>query len=193
MESSPHIRAVSNNPEPEDSGSSSPPPDVSALLTALREAAAHESDKEERLENKTRAAVTIAGAYFAIVQTATFSSSGALGKLEGSSRTWTISLAIAAIVALAIAIFAAVKQQWPRKHRSLPSRKIGEEVLDVYDEKLDEREVLRTLVGRYARVTKTRKIANDQRVKQYNETGIFCLLAIVATSAELIVALLTRL
>ncbi len=159
----------------------------------MREAADHESAKEERLESKTRATVTVAGAYFAIVQTATFSASGTLGKLEGAALAWTVGLALLAIVTLAIAIFAAVKQQWPRKHRSLPSRKIGQEILDLVDGKLEQREALRTLIGRYARVTKIRQEANDQRVKQYYEAGVFSLLAVIATTAELIVSLVTRL
>jgi hypothetical protein len=196
MESSPrHIRPVSGTgDQPGDAGGpTSPSPDPAHLLSAMREAAEHESAKEERLEGKTRATVAVAGAYFAIVQTATFSASGTLGRLEGAALNWTVGLAIAAIVTLGIAIFAAVKQQWPREHRSLPSPKIGQEILDLVDGKLDEREALRTLIGRYARVTKTRQKANDQRVKQYAEAGVFSLLAVIATTTELIVSLVTRL
>lgn len=159
----------------------------------MREAADHESAKEERLENKTRATVSVAGVYFAIVQTAVFSASDTLGKLEGSALAWTVGIALCAIVTLGIAIFAAVKQQWPREHRSLPSAKIGQEALELWDGKLDQREALRTMLGRYARITKIRKEVNDQRVKQYYEAGVFSLLAVIATTAELIVSLLTRL
>jgi hypothetical protein len=187
-----HIRAVSGTSAP---GSPAGPgsPDTEPLLEALREAAQYESEKEERLENKTRATVTIAGAYFAIVQTAVFSSSGTLGKLHGLGLKVTVGIAVAAVVSLGIAIVAAVKQQWPRKHRSLPSRKIGQEILDLADGKLTEREALRTMAGRYVRIARVRKAANDQRVRQYNEAGVFSLLAVVLTTAELIVALLVRL
>jgi hypothetical protein len=187
-----HIRAVPGSDAPSSpEGPRSPNPEP--LLEALREAAAYESEKEERLENKTRAVVTIAGAYFAIVQTAVFSSSGTLGELKGAGLAWTVGIAIGAVISLGIAIVAAVKQQWTRKHRSLPAPKMGQEILDLMDGKLSEREVLRTMSGRYSRITKIRRAANDQRVKQFNEAGAFSLLAVILTTAELIVALLIRL
>jgi len=136
--------------------------------------------------------VTVAGAYFAIVQTATFAASGTLGKLDGAARTVTVALALAAITTLGIAIVAAVKQHWPRKHWSLSSSQIGDDMLDLLDGKVDQREALRKLGGQYARVTSSRQAANKQRVSQYYEAAVFSLLAVIATTAELIVALVSR-
>lgn len=166
--------------------------DPAAFLSALREAAEHESRKEEILEGKTRGVVTVAGAYFAIVQTATFSASGTLGALNGAARDWTVALALIAIATLAVAIVAAVKQHWPRKHWSLSSTQIGDDMMDLLDGKVDQREALRKLGGQYAKVTNSRLEANKQRVGQYYEAAVFSLLAVIATTAELIVALVTR-
>src|SRR5262245_5698583 len=123
-----HIQAV--GPEVQSAGADGPPsvsPDPSPFLSALREASEHESHKEELVGGKTRGIVTVAAAYFAVVQTAAFSASGTLGKLEDWGRAWTIWLAVGAIVFLGLAIGFAVAQQWPRKHKALSSKKIGQD------------------------------------------------------------------
>jgi hypothetical protein len=188
-----HIRAVSGSgDQPGEAGTQPPSTDPAVFVAALRDASEHESRKEELLEAKTRGVVTVAGAYFAIVQTATFTASGTLGKLEASARTWVVGLALVAIATLALAIVAAVKQHWPRKHWSLSSSQIGDDMVDLLDGKLDQREALRKLGGQYAKVTSSRQKANEGRVSQYYEAGVFSLLAVIATTAELIVALVTR-
>jgi hypothetical protein len=189
MESSRKIHAV---PGAGGQGSSEDTPDPTPFLSALREAAEHESDKEERLDGKSRGIVTVTGAYFAIVQTVAFSSAAVAGKLEGDGRTWTIALAITAIGALCFAVAGAVKQQWPRKHQSLPSDKIGQDLFDLLHGAKDNREAVEELARRYAGVTQSRINANKERLRQYYVTSVFCILALIATTAELVVSLLTR-
>jgi hypothetical protein len=193
MESSPrHIREV-----PGSGGQDTPPPaspDPAPFLSALREASEHESHKEELLGGKTRGIVTVAGAYFAVVQTVAFGA-GALGKLEGGGREWTIRLAIGAVVFLGCAIAAAIRQQWPKEQGSLPTTEIGEILVKLLyggggEEK--EREALRELAEHYGGVASTRYKANEARVRQYYAAAVLSLLAIVATTAELIVSLLSR-
>ena len=191
-----HIRAVSGEEQPGGTGGpTSPSFDPAPFLSALREASEHESHKEEVLESKTRGIVTVAGAYFAIVQTVTFSATETLGALEGNGRSWVIRLAIAAVVLLAFAIAAAIRQHWPKEHGSLPTKEIGQELLNLlYGARTPEtqREALKELAQHYGGVTKTRREANEDRVRQYYATGVLSLLAIVATSAELIVSLVSR-
>jgi len=198
MESSPrHIRPVSGaGDQPGDTGGpSSPSPDPTPFLSALREASEHESHKEQLLEGKTRGIVTVAGAYFAIVQTVTFSGANTLGKLEGGGREWTIRLAIAAVGLLAFAIAAAIRQHWPRKHGSLPTKEIGQDLLNLMygpGSEENEREALKKLAEHYGGVTKSRHEANKARVRQYYVAAVLSLLAIAVTTAELIVSLVTR-
>jgi hypothetical protein len=189
-----HIRPVGPGQSQEDDAGGPPSPSVdpSPFLAALREAAEHENRKEELFEGKTRGIVTVAGAYFAIVQTAAFSASGTLGPLEGGGRDWTVGLAIGAIVMLAIAIASAVKQQWPREHKSLPSKKIGQDLADLLNGKQSQRDAVYQLAKRYAGVTKSRLDANNQRVEQYYAAAGFSILAVLVTTAELAVSLLTR-
>jgi hypothetical protein len=199
MESSPsHIRPVSGvgDQQPGDTGGpSSPSPDPTPFLAALREASEHESQKEDLLGGKTRGIVTVAGAYFAVVQTVAFSGATTLGKLEGGARTATIWFAISAVVFLALAIAAAIRQQWPKKQGSLPTDEIGEvltKLLYASDGRRGEREALKELAEHYAGVAETRYEANKARVRQYYVAAILSLLAIAATTAELIVSLLSR-
>lgn len=198
MESSPsHIRAVAGSgDQPGGAGGPTPPsPDPAPFLSALREASEHEIHKEELLEGKTRGILTVAGAYFAIVQTVTFSGANTLGKLDGGGRYWTIRLAIGAVVLLALAIAAAIRQQWPKEHGSLPSKEIGQDLLKLlYGARSQEsdREALKELAQHYGGVTKSRHKANEDRVRQYYWAAVLSLLAIAATTAELIVSLITR-
>lgn len=193
MESSPsHIKPA---PEPGDKTGASPPPptDPAPFLAALRDAAEHESHKEDLVGGKTRGIATVAGAFFAVVQTATFSASGTLGPLEGDGRAWTIGLAIMAIVLLGLAIGFAVAQQWPREHKALPSKKIGQDLTDLLNGKKNQRDAVYQLARRYAEVTKTRVKANNQRVGLYYATAVFSVAAVVVTTAELAVSLISRL
>src|SRR5262249_53240563 len=134
-------------------------------------------------------------AYFAIVQTVTFSGANSLGHLEGNARAWTIRLAIGAVGLLALAIAAAILQHWPKKHGSLPSKEIGQDLLNLlYGARSNEaeREALKQLAQHYGGVTKSRHKANENRVNQYYCAAILSLLAITVTTAELIVSLVTR-
>jgi hypothetical protein len=144
---------------------------------------------------KTRGIVTVAGAYFAIVQTVTFAGADTLGKLEGDGRDWTIRLAIAAVVLLALAIAAAIRQQWPKDHGSLPTDEIGEDLFELLHgdgSAESEKKALQELAQHYGGVADTRHEANKDRVRQYYAAAVLSLLAIAATTAELIVSLLSR-
>jgi hypothetical protein len=191
MESSSHIQPV---PEPDDKGGPSLPPSVDPMpfLAALREAADHESHKEDLVGGKTRGIATVAGAYFAVVQTAALSASGTLGELDGSGRTWTIGLAVTAIVFLSLAIAFAVAQQWPREHKALSSKKVGQDLTDLLNGKKTQRDAVYQLAKRYAEVTKSRVKANNQRVGLYYATAVFSIAAVVVTTAELAVSLISR-
>lgn len=158
----------------------------------MREAAEHESHKEKLAGSKTRGAVTVAGAYFAIVQTATFASSGTLGPLAGNGRIWTIALAVGAISALAVAIGFAVAHQWPRDHTSLNSMKIGEDLTSLLNGEKGEQEAVYDLARRYAEVTESRLEANNQRLELYYATAVFSGLAVLLTTVEIAVSLLSR-
>jgi hypothetical protein len=159
----------------------------------MREAADHESHKEALAGSKVRGAVTVAGAYFAVVQTATFASSGTLGPLSGDGRIWTIALAVGAIAALAVAIGFAVAHQWPRDHAALNSLKIGEDLTGLLNGEKSEQEAVYELARRYAEVTESRLDANNQRLEMYYATAVFSGLAVLLTTAEIAVSLLTRL
>jgi hypothetical protein len=196
MESSPsHIRAVAEDQPGGAGGPPAPSPDPGPFLAALREASEHESHKEEVLGGKTRGVVAIAGAYFAVVQTAAFAGADTLGVLEGGGKDWVIRLAIGAVGFLALAIAAAVRQQWPKKQGSLPSQEIGEDLLKLLygpQSEAAHRDALRELAQHYAGVTTTRHKANKKRLRQYYAAALLSLFAIAATSAELIVSLLSR-
>lgn len=192
-----HIHAVSGaGGQPGDTGGpTSSPPDPTPFLAALREASEHENHKEEVLGGKTRGVVTIAGAYFAVVQTAAFAGADTLGTLEGGGKDWVIRCAIGAVGFLALALAAAVRQQWPKKQGSLPSQEIGEDLLKLLygpQSETAHRDALRELAQHYAGVTTTRHKANKKRLRQYYVASLLSLLAIAATSAELIVSLLSR-
>jgi hypothetical protein len=195
MESSPrHIRPVpgSGNQPSDAGGPSSSSPDVAPFLSAMREAADHERHKEDLAGSKTRGAITVAGAYFAVVQTAVFASSGSLGTLAGSGRVWAIALAVGAILALAAAIGYAIAQQWPRDHKSLNYMEIGEDLRGLLNGEKTEPQAVYDLAGRYAEVAESRLKANNQRLDLYYLTAVFCGLAVALTTAEIAVSLLTR-
>lgn len=195
MGSSPsHIRSVpGSGDQPGDAGGPpTPSPDLAPLLTAMREAADHESRKEDLAGSKVRGAVTVAGAYFAVVQTATFASSGTLGSLAGSGRIWTIALAVGAISALAVAISFAVAHQWPRDHTALNSMRIGEDLTSLLNGEMSEQQAVYDLARRYAEVTESRLKGNNQRLELYYASAVFSGFAVLLTTAEIAVSLLTR-
>jgi hypothetical protein len=139
--------------------------------------------------------ITVAGAYFAVVQTAAFAGADTLGTLEGNGKDWVVRLAVAAVGFLALAIAAAIRQQWPKKQGSLPTQEIGEDLLKLLygpQNEAAQRDALRELAQHYAGVTTTRHDANKKRLRQYYVASLLSLFAIAATSAELIVSLLSR-
>lgn len=186
-----HIQAAFESPG-HPNRQPDPALDPNPLLSALREAADHESYKEELVGGKTRSAVAMAGAYFAVVQTATFSASGTLGELHGSGRSWTVGLAMGAMGILAITIALAVWQQWPKEHKSFASKQIGQDLTDLLNGTQSQRAVVYQLAKRYAAITKSRLITNTHSVKRYYATAAFGLLAVLVTTSELAVSLLTR-
>ena len=183
-----HIQAVPGSSDEIEAPGVDPMP----FLSALQEAADHESRKEDLAGGKTRGIVTVAAAFFAVVQTATFSASGTLGPLAGGGRSWTIWLAVGAMAMLAIAIGFAVAQQWPRDHKSLNSKKIGQDLTDLLNGKQTQREAVHMLARRYAEVTKSRVKINNQRIKLYYAAAVFSILAVIVTTAELAVSLISR-
>jgi hypothetical protein len=182
MESSrSHIKSVPAE-DKEEKGNRPPSIDPSAdptpFLSALREAAEHESHKEDLVGGKTRGIVTVAGAYFAVVQTAALSTSG-LGKLDGTGRTWVIGLAVGAMTMLALALALAVIQQWPRKQKALSSKKIGQDLTELLNGDKSQRDAVHTLARRYAEVTKSRLKVNNQRLKLYYGAAGFSVLELL--------------
>lgn len=189
-----HIRVVPGSEQ--SSGGAGDPPRPSADLTpfvsALREASEHENRKEELAGEKTRSAITIAGAYFAVVQTATFASSGTLGALEGWGKTWTIALAVGAVLALGAAICSAVIQQWPREHKALNSFEIAEDLTELLNGERTNDQATYDLANRYWEVTDSRQKANSQRLRLYYLTAAFSTFAVALTTVEIAVSLLSR-
>jgi hypothetical protein len=69
---------------------------------------------------------------------------------------------------------------------------IGEDLTTLLNGEKAEHEAVYVLATRYAEVTESRREANNQRLGLYYATAAFSGLAVALTTAEITVALLTR-
>lgn len=182
-------------------GSDSPvnTPDVGALLGALKDSVASEDRAEDQVLSKTRNVATVAAAFFALSQSAVFSTN----VLTQPESPWTgivIGCAVVALLALGYSIYRVVEQQRPKKHSSLPRAKIGQDLLDVLygdsrspDEQAQrEREATRKLAQHYAGLATAKAAQTEEMAKDYGAVAGFCLFAVAVTALEFAVAIISQ-
>jgi hypothetical protein len=190
------MRAVPTGDEPEQApgGRSPGTADPSPFLEALSTAAEHEFAVSERLDTKTRQVIAVAGAFFTIVQTVAFGSFAA-SEITKGEQTWMLSLAVAAIVALAAAVIASARQQQPLKVGELPYKKVGDDLVALLGKSADsedERAAIKRLAEHYAGMIKSRRTKNKKRLSRYGVAAWLSAVAVLITTAELLVALTAR-
>jgi len=164
--------------------------DVALFVDALKSAAEHEFEVADRLDTRTRQAIAVAGIFFAIVQTVVFGSLG-LRQLGTVERSWVIVIALVAVGLLGLTALASAYQKASIKAGELPVATVVDDMNALYDQG-DSRATGR-LGEYYAGMVEERREANDARLDRYRLTLVLAIGTIVATSAELVVALAARL
>ncbi len=164
--------------------------EVGLLVDALKSAAEHEFDVGDRLDASTRRAITVAGIFFPIVQTVVFGGLG-LRQLGPVERSWVIVIALIAVGLLGLTALASAYHQASIKTGELPVARVVDDMNALYDQG-DSRASGR-LGEYYAGMVEERREANDARLHRYRLTVGLAMGTMVATSAELVVALTARL
>lgn len=166
------------------------PAEVGPLLDALQKAADHEFLVAERLDAKVRQVLTVAGLFFTIVQTVTFTAYRS-DRIGGNERWWLIVLAIVALGLLGMAALASLRHQRPIAVGELPLEGVQDELTRAY--KYGDTAYPARLAGFYLTMAGTRRRGNEDRYRRYRATTFLAGLAILAAGGEFILALAARL
>lgn len=191
-----------SQPPGASSGSPGPShtPDVSAQLTALRDAVASEDRAEDLVLTKTKNVATVAGAFIAISQPVVFSTDVLGGPSTFASRA-VVFCAVGALVCLAVGIWRVFEQQKPANdHKGLPRDDIGKDLFDVLhanprtevEQAEAERQAIRKLAQHYAGVAGAKSARTSKLADDYRAIVKLCTAAVVLVAVEFAIALISQ-
>jgi dihydroorotase-like cyclic amidohydrolase len=165
-----------------------PSADLSALLDVLKAAVQREDVIADRLDGKTRQLLALVGVLFAIVQTVAFGSfrQGAIGTHE---RVAIIALGFAAIGLLALAALASFRQQAALRVADLSLERAAALIKEAA---LAGTDVVAELCRDHITLLWSRRKANVARANRYQLTRLISSVAVMVITAELVVALASR-
>lgn len=175
-----------NMPSPGDNSATQ----LSILLDAATALIDEEFKRSERLDAKSRNMVTVAGAFFAVVQAVVV---GFINETLGATATQPASpfilwLAIAAGVAtlgLGIALVWSYEAWRLRDDETLRVKTIR----DYRDAAYEGNPVVGAkLVDAYARIAEKRREVNEERAKAVDAAAIACIIAMLLIGTELVLA-----
>lgn len=160
------------------------------VADAARAAIAQEFAITERLENKARAQVTMAGAWFAVAQAV---SGVALG-VSGLARAWVVILGSLALSGAAVLIGLALASRgvWKLYEEKEIGKKALEELLEMADDPNPKTEMLGVLVRQSAWTLDHRRTNNAKRAAAFLRTEIWWFLALTLALSQVLVAFLAR-
>lgn len=158
------------------------------IVDALRSSADQEMTIAERVSGKARQAFALAAGVFVVSQTVAFGNFEAK-HVSAHEKHWMIGLAIGAVFLLGVAAFATIKADATVDSRDLPLAKLEDDLNAAYE---GDPDVLGRLGGYYLGVVRSRREANDTRRTWYKRARFMVVLSLIATVAELIVALVAR-
>jgi hypothetical protein len=164
------------------------PQDVSLLVDALKSSAAQEFSIAERLTAKTRQTFALAVGFFTIVQTVAFNSF-AQAEISDAEKTRMLVLAISAIACLALAAATTVRADALVASADLDTDEIKRFLKSAY---AGDKDIPARLAESYMTIVDTRRKANAVRRDRYRSTVWVAGLSIAITTAELILALVSR-
>lgn len=159
--------------------------DVSAVYDVARAAIAQQFQVSERLDNKARGIVTIAGAWFALVQAFAASAFNVVG-LDARWTHWIVGTAAGGALALLVSIVLASRVWTLRRDHDIGPEGLVElrkDLLSGHDDKL---------LVHYAVTLRDRAANNKSRTKWYRRAQAVWYLAMLLPLAELGIAFAAR-
>ena len=142
----------------------------------------------ERLASKARQAFALGAGVFVVAQTVAFGSFD-VKKISTREQHWIIGLAIAAVLVLGIAAVATLQADATVTSGDLP---LGDLENDLNAAYAGDQEVVGRLGGYYLGVVRTRRDANTTRRRWYGRARWLVTLSLLATTVELVFALISR-
>jgi hypothetical protein len=162
--------------------------DAALVLAALQRLEDQEIARSNALAGRGRNAFALAAGFFAISQTVVFSDYLARN-INPVEQHRIIYLAIASGVALAIAGFALIISDRPRKSRHLDA----DQILEEHEHATDEYPLVRRLAELYAVIVDERRATTAKHAKAFRIARWFAALAVAMVLVELAYALTVRL
>jgi hypothetical protein len=162
--------------------------DAGKVVDALRASAEQEFAIAERLAGKARQAFALGAGVFIVAQTVAFGNFEAT-KLSSREQHWIIALAILAVLVLGVAALATIKADAPAASRDLPLEKLEADLNAAYE---GDPNVIGRLGEYYLGVVRSRRHANKNRRFWYALARGLVSASLVATTVELIFALIAR-
>jgi hypothetical protein len=164
------------------------PGDAGKLIDALRSSADQELTIAERLASKARQAFALGAGFFVVAQTVAFGNFD-VKKISTREQHWIIGLAVMAVVILGVAAVATLKADATVTSGDLPLEKLEMDLNAAYE---GDEDVIGRLGGYYLGVVRTRRDANTMRRRWYGWARRAAALSLLATTVELVFALIAR-
>jgi len=183
-----HLRPADKSEADPTAGGGDGHGDAVTIVDALKSSADQELTIAERIASKSRQAFALGAGVFVVAQTVAFGNFDA-NKISTRDQHWIIVLAIVAVFILALAAAAALKADSTVASGDLPLDALAEDLNAAYE---GDEDVVGRLGGYYLGVVRTRRNANVTRVEWYKQARLAVLFSLVATTAELIFALVAR-
>jgi hypothetical protein len=162
--------------------------DVEQTIGILRARIDEEFRISERLDSKGRQLFTLAAGFFAAVQAVAFT---ALGNehLAASSRVVLLAFTLVAAAVLVLVGHRLANSEEPLKESDIPP----DDLVGWLESGENQEQVLLRLVGALSEVAKSRATNNATRKNRYDELQYIARWSLIASGAELLVAILVRL
>jgi hypothetical protein len=162
--------------------------DVEQTIGILRTRIDEEFRISERFDSKGRQLFTLAAGFFAAVQAVAFT---ALGNehFTASSRILLLVFTLFASAVLVLVGHRLANSEEPLKESDIPP----DDLVGWLESGEDQEQVLLRLVGALSDVAKSRTANNATRKKHYDELQAVARWSLIASGAELLVAILVRL
>jgi hypothetical protein len=159
--------------------------DVKHVLDAARAALAQEFLIAERLDSKVRGQVTLAGAWYTVVQAV----AGIALRDAGLSTGWKVAILVAAGFAGLAVVITVVQAYGVSKLRN--ETDLTPQAIRDFGEwaQSGDVDVGGTLVGYYAEILEARQRTNEQRAAAFDQSAKTWFIALGLTFGELITAL----
>jgi hypothetical protein len=182
------LRPAAGHTSEVPAGGGQGPVDAAKIVDVLKASADQELTIADQLSTKARQAFALGAGVFVVAQTVAFGNFDAK-KISTREQHWIIALAIFAVLILGLAAIATLRADSTVVSGDLPLSKLEGDLNAAY---AGDGDVVGRLGEYFLGVVRSRRAANSTRRSWYGKARLAVAASLLATTAELVFALIAR-